>query len=269
MSRAGSPSQSRRELGQHSYVNSSNHNHFRPRPSGVPSSSGSGNNRLNQSRVPSTATPTSQQQLQQQQQQQHQQQHQHQQHNHHHHHNNNHQHQQQAQHHQSIARNLSVLLGKPIKLKIIDISNARGERWVEGKLWCYDPLPGIVILASDSPSTPLITQPTKPSNRQTFRMIKLNQVRETQLIDHPATSTTLTNDEQPGDCSVLISKILEPVGPINVTAVAMRETQAVKADDARRARIGHGVCRWGQEVFDALGKTLPVRWHQTSIVILD
>ncbi|MBW0465699.1 hypothetical protein O181_005414 [Austropuccinia psidii MF-1] len=225
MSRNGSPSHSRRDSG-HSFGsnNQSNNHSFRPRPSGLPSSSGGGGGggggRLNTQRVPSIASQ--------------------------------HQHQLQASNQSaghSATRSLSLLLGRSVKLKLIDGSPNGGEKWVEGNLWCYDPITGVVIL--DSPGS--------GKGKQTFRMVKVNQVREVQLgepIESPPPAA-------------LVSKILEPVRPINVTAIAMREAQAVKADDARRARIGHGVSRWAQEIFDALGKTLPVRWHQTSIIILD
>lgn len=223
MSRAGSPINSRRDSGNNFGNNgqSSNHN-YRTRPSGVPSSSGSGpGGRLNASRVPSPASS---------------------------------QHQQsQSIINQSVpsqSRSIALLLGRSIKLKIVEVGTHNGERWLEGKLWCYDPIPGIVIIESQGPS----------KDRQTYRMVKVNQVREVHVGD------SVESELNP---SSVVARILEPVRPINVTAAAMREAQAVKADEAKRARIGHGVSRWAQEIFDALGKTLPVRWHQTSIVILD
>lgn len=149
----------------------------------------------------------------------------------------------------TVVRNLGNLLGWWVKLKLNE--NGAEDRWVEGKIWCYDPVPGVVIL--ESPGT--------SKGRLTYRMIKVNQIKDLQVGD--------LIDPIPPNSSSIIPKILEPVRPINVTAIAMREAHAVKADDARRARIGHGVSRWAQEIFDALGKTLPVRWHQTSIIILD
>lgn len=244
MSRTASPSHSRRQSG-HSFGNNnqSNNHSFRARPSGVPSSSGGGGGRLNAARVPSPAMMN----------------------------NNTNSTTNQTNYSGGTAgiRNLGHLLGWSVKLKLNEttaggpnnnshVSNTAGNnRWVEGKIWCYDPIPGVVILES----------PGSSKGKANYRMIKVNQVKDLQvgefLDGNPNPSSA------PPSASSTISKILEPVRPINVTAIAMREAQAVKADDARRARIGHGVSRWGQGIFDALGKTLPVRWQQTSIIILD
>jgi len=149
----------------------------------------------------------------------------------------------------SSIRNVGLLLGWTVKLKLNE--GTGGDRWVEGMIWCYDPVTGVVILES----------PGSSKGRQTYRMVKVNQVKDLQL------GTLL--EPVPPNPSAVIPKILEPVRPIDPEAVKIREEQAVAADDARRARIGQGVSRWAQEIFDALGKTLPVRWHQTSIIILD
>ncbi|EGF99613.1 uncharacterized protein MELLADRAFT_75894 [Melampsora larici-populina 98AG31] len=251
MSRNSSPSHSRRES-TNSFTNSnSNSNSFRPRPTGVPSSSGPGNNltgngggggsRLNPSRGPSPGfqTPPN-----------------------------------SAPNNLTIGppRNIGLLLGCPIKLKLVGPAGTgasggtnSNDRWVEGKVWCYDPLPGVIVLECPGSSPTSTTDLQSGKGKQTYRMIKMNQIKEVQIGD----KNNMDKIESSTTTSSIVDKILEPLKPININAVELREATAIKNDDARRARIGHGVSRWGQEIFDALGKTLPVRWHQTSIVILD
>lgn len=114
------------------------------------------------------------------------------------------------------------------------------ERWVEGQVWCYDPLPGVVVLECAGSEG-------AGKGRQTYRMVKMNQVRDVQVLK--------TSTMEDTSAAAIVAKVLEPVKPINIHALEMRETAVLKSEDARRARIGHGVSRWAQEIFDALGKT--------------
>lgn len=258
MSRNSSPSHSRRES-TNSFTNpNSNSNSFRPRPTGVPSSSGpgggnltgngggGGGSRLNPSRGPSPGFQTP---------------------------SNN------TTNNMTIGppRNIGLLLGCPIKLKLVGPASTgasggtnSNDRWVEGKVWCYDPLPGVIVLECPGSSSAAAggggsSTDSSGKGKQTYRMIKMNQIKEVQIGD----KNSMEKIESSTTTSSIVNKILEPLKPININAVELREASAIKNDDARRARIGHGVSRWAQEIFDALGKTLPVRWHQTSIVILD
>ncbi|KNZ52320.1 uncharacterized protein VP01_361g13 [Puccinia sorghi] len=135
----------------------------------------------------------------------------------------------------SSIRNVGLLLGWTVKLKLNE--GTGGDRWVEGMIWCYDPVTGVVILEC----------PGSSKGRQTYRMVKVNQVKDLQL------GTLL--EPVPPNPSAVIPKILEPVRPIDPEAIKIREEQAIAAEDARRARIGQSVSRWAQEIFDALGKT--------------
>lgn len=76
----------------------------------------------------------------------------------------------------------------------------------------------------------------------------MNQVKDVQLGDQTGLSVETST-------SAIVAKVLEPLEPINLKAVEAREMAAVKSDDQRRLRIGRGVSRWAQEIFDALAKT--------------
>lgn len=65
------------------------------------------------------------------------------------------------------------------------------------------------------------------------------------------------------------SATTEPLRSIDFADVQSRVEKAVQEDKKMRARVGQGVSEEAQALFDALAKTLPVRWHEKSIVVLD
>ncbi|KAJ6721416.1 LSM12-like protein [Salix viminalis] len=56
---------------------------------------------------------------------------------------------------------------------------------------------------------------------------------------------------------------------IDLHRLQAREELAVRQAEADAERIGVGVTAEAQSIFDALSKTLPVRWDKTSIVVMN
>ncbi|KAI9623392.1 hypothetical protein H4Q26_014559 [Puccinia striiformis f. sp. tritici PST-130] len=138
-------------------------------------------------------------------------------------------------------RNLGILLGWTVKLKLN-----------EGP-------PNTTTTTTGVNDRSVEESPGNSKGKHNYRMVKVNQIKDLQIL---SIHLNLTSNG-------LVSKILEPVNHIHVESIKMRQSLALENLDLQRARIGLGVSRWAQEIFDALGKTLPVRWHQTSIIILD
>ncbi|KAI9318968.1 anticodon-binding domain-containing protein [Dichotomocladium elegans] len=84
-----------------------------------------------------------------------------------------------------------------------------------------------------------------------FRIIKISHIKE-----------VLSNEED-------TSSDLLPINVVNVERLDARESSTLKSRQQRAAKMGVGVTKEAQDIFDALCKTLPCRWSNDTIVVLD
>lgn len=153
-------------------------------------------------------------------------------------------------------QSLDTLLHLPLRLTLIP-SGALPERTVEGTLWTYDASTSVVVLTSlshSSSSNPTTAQ--NPSNqKRSYHLLKTPQIKSVVVL------STSPDPTLPDPASALAA--------INLKEVDARVKKAVRKDQEERARVGQGVSEEAQALFDALGKTLPVRWAGGSIVVMD
>lgn len=65
------------------------------------------------------------------------------------------------------------------------------------------------------------------------------------------------------------SNALDRLPAVDIARCRSREQHAVRAAEADAARINIEATEEGQAIFDALARTLPCRWEQKTIVVLD
>ncbi|KAF9121191.1 hypothetical protein BGW39_010777 [Mortierella sp. 14UC] len=124
-----------------------------------------------------------------------------------------------------------------------------------------------------------------------IRILKINYIKDVTPMPSSeagnATSTTTTTSAahngqsssiQPSSQSAssednitsnIYSTVLPAVGYVQLDKIQQREQQAIREAQAAAARIGVGVTTFGQEIFNALHKTLPCRWHDNQIIVMD
>lgn len=142
---------------------------------------------------------------------------------------------------------LSTLLNLPLRLTLISNGPAFPERTVEGTLWAYEPSLSLVVLSTPSASSP---------QRRSYTFFKTPQIKSVVVL-----STT-------PDAAVAVS-LSEAFRSVSVKDAEQRVERAVAEDRKMRARVGKDVSEEAQRLFDALAKTLPVRWDGSRIVVMD
>lgn len=199
----------------------------------------------------------------------------------------------------SLLKEFKALVGQGVKLSLDD-----GHDLV-GLLWSYDTAMGVAALEvpkdaatilnerrgqkavasyqSKAAATPTaITSSLKVAAqggdasgaRTTFELIKLRRIQRIKRLQNGDTvllagSTSNLTVDQAFFNAISPSNITQVKRDINVAAAEAREKAATAEAMKRAAKIGVGVSGIGQQVFDALSKTLPCRWADRHIIVMD
>lgn len=107
------------------------------------------------------------------------------------------------------------------------------------------------------------------SAKTNFEIIPLKRVQRVERLQ-PSNATTANGNISQTAMQALHSSKLTPIKKdINVAAAEARERAATAEASKRAAKIGVGVSKLGQDVFDGLSKTLPCRWADRHIIVMD
>lgn len=141
------------------------------------------------------------------------------------------------------ALSLSSVIGSTIRLTLNAGARDKERPVVEGQLWCYDP--GYGSLALRTPGT--------SANKHNYRIVRLSNIASVTVV-------------QAADPETAAATIDVPLKAIDINRLQEREAEAVKEESKRIANEPPpGVSELGKSLYEALGKTLPVRWANKTM----
>ncbi|XP_049347493.1 uncharacterized protein LOC125812031 [Solanum verrucosum] len=109
------------------------------------------------------------------------------------------------------------------------------------------------VIAYDKPSNILVLQEGVSASgpKRDIRLLKANYIKEFSFLGQ---------NQDPLDTSKCY---------LDLSSLQAREDSALRQAEIDAERFGIGVTAEAQNIFDALSKTLPVRWDKTVIVVMN
>ncbi|KAI5248863.1 hypothetical protein E4T43_01068 [Aureobasidium subglaciale] len=146
---------------------------------------------------------------------------------------------------QDISDTITSAIGARVKLTTV----APHSQALQGTLYTVCPVRNAVALntapAPPNPSSALANQPGD------YHIIPIRHIQSFELISLDADAAK------------------QSVGAIDMKKLRDREEAAIRKLQEQEANKGKGVTREAQQIFDALKRLLPTRWHEQQIVVSD
>ncbi|KAJ2661482.1 hypothetical protein IWW48_002349 [Coemansia sp. RSA 1200] len=160
---------------------------------------------------------------------------------------------------------LSSLVNTKICIKLVD------GKEIEGTLFTYDVYSGVVALVSpgsgaDALELQAVTGGVSSTGGVRQQQAQVNLVKAANIVDIQVIGNESGMEQQGEEADGF--KIPE-IQKVPTSTIEARKRKGLMQAQERASRIGVGVSDKGQAIFDALSKTLPCRWHQGKIVVLD
>ncbi|KAI8581901.1 hypothetical protein K450DRAFT_229788 [Umbelopsis ramanniana AG] len=156
-------------------------------------------------------------------------------------------------------KRLDSFIDSEIKIRTVD------NEEISGKLFTVDPITSCLALNCQK-----VSLNGQPSQKYGFRIIKISHIKE--LISfEPKKPNDRKKPVEPTKDSIetVYAQASSAPRKVYIDQINQREAEAIKLASQQAARIGVGVTKDAQAIFDALSKTLPCRWAKDSIVVMD
>ncbi|KAJ1976739.1 hypothetical protein H4R35_002577 [Dimargaris xerosporica] len=128
------------------------------------------------------------------------------------------------------------------------------------------------VASPPAPSAATLSADQLPPPIHQRNVLKTLQGKKVDIIKvRHIKAVTVLDSAQPINCvpsSNLFGAHAEP-RPINIDKVKQQLQQGIKETESHVLKIGVGVTKEAQAIFNALSKTLPCRWANDAIVVLD
>jgi hypothetical protein len=130
---------------------------------------------------------------------------------------------------------------------------------VSGVSSCGDPFGGVVYAVDDALGLAVLRAPGDIQNRHHVQIINCDAKKTVKVINSVSPPPNSRREEEDR----------APLPIIDKGRQERRFETAVKAAQFVADNIGENVTEEAQEIFDALARTLPCRWKNQEIIVLD